>query len=212
MVQITTTILLLAFFALINVDLVSMIHFLRELFPCPLPDKDNTSIVLTNPDFFCIFYLGVITFFIISCFVHILIFFSLEVYFIPFNANLNTLRKSDRIHAMPYFKQFSSIAFFCVTCFLSLDNENFVIFLLISYPHTLISKTFFIVWNILKITHHLFACFLSSSIDVIHLLTVNKLTNAVINIVLIWYMSLLLKLCFEIHPNPGPESCSQRAY
>ena len=126
MVQISTAILLLVFFTLIYADFVSIILFLRKLFPCPLPDKDNIPIELTHPNFFCIFNIGVITFFFISCFVYIFIFLSLEVYFVPFNANLNTLRKSDRNHAMPYFKQFLPIALICVTCFLSLSNEGFL--------------------------------------------------------------------------------------
>ena len=153
MVKLTTTILLISFFVLINVDFVYLLHSLCT-FPLN-PPRDNDTIFNSKIylDISMLFNLGLITLFSIFCFVHAFMYFSIDVHFVPFDVNLDILKKSDINHAIPYFKQTYFIILFLVIWFICLNQKDLMIYQMLSSHETIVFHIYSMIWNLFETFH-----------------------------------------------------------
>ena len=198
MVKTKMTIFLFLFFIFSFIDIVNLIHSLRALFPHPLPDKDNCIITTSSTDFSLelVNTLLYLILFVIGSLFNILLHFPFRVCYVPFNVNLCLLKKNNRDHAMPYFTLLQLYIMLTIICFL---NPNFMLYLEISSLKQFLSDTCSNIPKVARIVRRgkkyiffkiseYFCFFLKFKEDV------------VVEIELLWYTSLLLGLCSDVHP------------
>ena len=196
MVHLFETLLLLPFLVFLKVDLINIIHSLRVFSPSTPPDKDIASFDFSYVDFYSLITLIFMILCSIIFFGQFFVYLTLDVYFIPFNTNLNVLKKSDLNHALPFLKD---TYFFTLTCsiwIIVISHEDLFIYVVISFPNTLLCKVLRIFWNLLIITHLVYARILYFTSGLLFFFS--KKPKEIFAIILIWYTFLLLALSSDI--------------
>ena len=134
---------------------------------------------------------------------------NLDVHYIPYNVNLSLLRISSPTHATSCQRLNNTFSLGSVFLLSIFYPHDFSIYCIVFHLDFILLISIPTLFALLKLQNSIYHSLISVLIDLLLLILKCKEANAIFHL---WYISLMLNLSYDIHPNPGPKSHSPHSY